>query len=84
LINHEKFAWLRVISELIVRIDETIEANDQATAEDARSLLTQTRKFLTPMEFGDAFAQKYQAALQRDPDVIMAHKDLRHAVLADN
>ncbi len=83
LINHEQFAWLHVLSELIVRIDETLEAEDEASTEDARSLLIHGRKLLTPSELGDAFAQKYQAALQRNPDVIMMQKELRETLSAE-
>ena len=36
-INHEQFAWLRPVSELIVRIDEMLDAKD-ATKEEAIAL----------------------------------------------
>ncbi len=81
LINHEQFAWLRIISELIVRIDEMLDADEPATSEDAGGLLEQARKLLTPSELGEAFAAKYQAALQNDPDVIITHKELRELLL---
>ncbi|MCI0389477.1 MAG: hypothetical protein MOB07_12040 [Acidobacteria bacterium] len=83
LINHEQFAWLRNISELIVSIDETLDADQPATIEDARNLLTQARKLLKPSELGEAFAQKYLAALQHDPNVVIAHKELRELLSAE-
>ena len=75
-INHEQFAWLRSISELIVRIDEMLDADEPATTGDAESLLAQARKLLRPSETGDAFERKYYAALQREPDAVLAHRDV--------
>ena len=34
-INHEQFAWLHPVSELIVRLDELLDADGPATADDA-------------------------------------------------
>ncbi len=53
-INHDQFAWLHRLSELIVQIDELIHAD----------------------EAGNDFAVKYDAAFQRNPDVVLAHADL--------
>jgi Mg2+ and Co2+ transporter CorA len=75
-INHEQFAWLHSISELIVRIDEMLDAEEPATADDAESLLAQARSLLRPSETGDDFARKYYAALQRDPDAVLAHGEV--------
>lgn len=38
-INHEQFAWLHPVSELIVRMDEMLDADEPATADDAAALL---------------------------------------------
>jgi hypothetical protein len=75
-INHEQFAWLHSISELIVSIDEMLDAEEPATDADAESLLTQTRALLKPSEEGAAFERKYYAALQRDPDIVLAHREV--------
>lgn len=74
-INHEQFAWLHSISELIVRIDEMLDADEPATAGDADSLLTQARALLKPLETGDEFARRYDAALQGNPDAVLAHRE---------
>ena len=75
-INHEQFAWLHSISELIVSIDEMLDAEEPATSADVESLLTQTRALLKPSEVGTDFERKYYAALQRDPDIVLAHRDV--------
>jgi hypothetical protein len=75
-INHEQFAWLRSISEHIVSIDELLWADEPATNADAESLLTQTRALLKPSEAGTDFERKYYAALQRDPDIVLAHREV--------
>jgi hypothetical protein len=76
LLNHEQFAWLRSISELIVRIDELLDADEPVTTVDAESLLKQARGLLKPSEEGNAFERKYFAALQRDPDAVLAHREV--------
>jgi hypothetical protein len=67
------FAWLHELSELVVQIDETLAADEPATASDASRLLAQARLLLTPNESGKGFRQQYYEALQRDPDVVIAH-----------
>lgn len=67
------FAWLRELSQLIVLIDETRDQEEPATALDADKLVAQSRNLLTPDESGQGFGRNYFAAMQRDPDVVMAH-----------
>jgi hypothetical protein len=75
-INHEQFAWLHRLSELIVQIDELLHADEPVTAEAIATLITDTRTLLTPNELGGHFAMRYDAALQRNPDVVLAHADV--------
>jgi hypothetical protein len=75
-INHEQFAWLHPISELIVSIDEMLDADEPATNADAESLLIQARTLLKPSEEGTDFERKYYAALQRAPDIVLAHREV--------
>jgi hypothetical protein len=82
LINHEQFAWLHRISELVVRIDEILEDEEPSTATNAAILLTEARSLLMPSETGDQFGKKYFEALQRQPDAVLAHKDVA-AILSD-
>ena len=71
------FAWLHPISELIVAMDEALDAKAKVplTAEMAGALVKQTASLLVASETGEGFARHYFDALQRDPDVVMAHAE---------
>jgi len=74
LVLHDPFfAWLHELSELIVAIDETLDADEAATGADAARLLAQARTLLTPVESGKGFRGQYFDALQREPGVVIAH-----------
>ena len=75
-INHEQFNWLHAVSQFIVRIDEMLDAEEPVTGTDAESLLIQARGLLKPTEEGTEFERNYLAALQRDPDVVLAHREV--------
>ena len=75
-INHEQFAWLHAVSELIVRIDELLDADEPATAGDADALFAEARALLKPSEAGGEFGRRYYAALQREPAAVLAHREL--------
>jgi hypothetical protein len=81
-INDPWFAWLHPLSELVVRIDETIEAGSPATAADGAALVEQIEHLLSPAEEGETFARRYFDALQRQPAVVLAHADVRRALKA--
>ena len=70
------FEWLRRLSELIVQIDETLDAVDSdkpLTEEDASALISRARVLLTPAETGSEFQKNYFLALQQSPDVVLLH-----------
>ena len=75
-INHKQFAWLHTISELIVRIDEMLSPKEPSLEADAQALLTQAQMLLTPSETGDQFQRRYYAALQSEPDAVLAHREV--------
>jgi len=79
-INDPWFAWLHSLSELVVRIDETIETDSPATDADAATLIDQVEKLLTASETGEGFHRRYYDALQRQPAVVMAHADVRRTI----
>jgi len=74
-----QFAWLRSMSELIVRIDELLD-NKEASDADLEDLLTSARALLTPAGQSTAFAREYEAALQRDPHVVVLHARVTRAL----
>lgn len=67
------FEWLHRLSELVVQIDEMLDADEPATAIDATRVIEQARMLLKPSEDGAGFGKRYYDALQRDPDVVLAH-----------
>ena len=75
-IDHDQFAWLHRLSELIVQIDELIHFDEPVTSEAIAALIADVQILLTPDEVGNDFAVKYDMALQRNPDVVLAHADV--------
>ena len=74
-INHAQFAWLRLISALVVQIDEMFDAEEPATLNDVENVLAEARALFTSPA-NEVFKEKYQAALQREPAVVMSHSDV--------
>jgi hypothetical protein len=77
LLADQNFSWLRKFSELIVWIDEVLDPKELTAEEEIENIFTQARKLLTPAELGEEFEHKYQDWLQRNADVILAHKEVR-------
>ncbi len=75
-LNDPSFAWLRELSRLVVTIDEALEAEEPPTRSDADRLVKLTRSLLSPGESGNQFETRYLAALQRDPNVVIAHSEM--------
>ena len=74
-LNHPQFAWLRIISALVVEFDEILNGEDPANVNDFAELTSQARRLLTAPENVE-FKTKYQAALQSEPAVVMAHSNV--------
>lgn len=75
-IEHEQFAWLHRISELVVQIDDMLRADEPVMPDNAQSLINVVRMLLTPSEFGNVFERKYHNALQREPGAVLAHAEV--------
>ncbi len=68
------FAWLRSFSEFIASIDDRLGQKDApVTRADVEAFAARARALLTPEEGALGFSGHYHTALQRDPDVILAH-----------
>ncbi|PYS81354.1 MAG: hypothetical protein DMF67_17050 [Acidobacteria bacterium] len=74
-LHDEWFAYLRPLSALVVQIDELLDA-EEATKEEADALVAQARAMLKPSETGSEFERRYYAAIQRDPEVIFAQREV--------
>lgn len=75
LTEHRWFAWLRPFSELIVEIDERLDAKEPVTVEDTAAFIERVAHLLKP-EIGANSEDLYDAAVQRDPNVAMAHSQI--------
>jgi hypothetical protein len=81
LVMHDPwFAWLHDLSELIVKIDELLDAKEPQAEADVEGVLRQARELTTPDENGGEFQQKYFKALQRSPDAVLAHAETTRVI----
>jgi len=71
------FAWLHELSEFVVLIDETLDAKQGLEGIEADRMIEQAWELIAPNETGTGFAKGYFEALQRDPDVVLAHGRMR-------
>jgi len=72
-LNDAWFAWLRPLSQAIAQLDELSESDDATSDETIPALLVSVQRLLMPMEEGEEFGRHYHGALQRNPDVVLAH-----------
>jgi hypothetical protein len=75
LMNDVQFAWLRPLSELIVRIDESLEIDVMEGPEvDVDGIIAVAASTIAADEQGDAAAQRHHKAMQEYPDAVFAHR----------
>ena len=78
------FTWLHPLSDILVGIDHLL--NDETfdtTAQNVDHLFHQVRLLLQPSVKGDGFERAYYEALQRAPDVVLAHFHVKQVLLAE-
>ena len=63
---------MRPISQLIVAMDEALDADEPLTTDSVDTLMNEP-VFLLSRRKGREFGERYMAALQRDPHVVLAH-----------
>ena len=71
------FAWLRPLSQLMARLDELSEENEASDRNEITAVIGSVRTLLMPSEDGNGFGRHYYEALQREPDVVLAHAAVR-------
>jgi len=69
------FAWLRKMSSLIALIDEAVSVRRSATETEANALLIQAKNLLDFADTDKNFNDKFQTALQKNPDAVIVHND---------
>ena len=67
------FAWLRLLSSLVVRIDERAAARPPLGPEDVSAFADEIHALLVSQIADDSFRAEYQRVLQEAPDAVVAH-----------
>lgn len=84
LTEHEHFAWLRQLSQLVVMMDEAMEEKPQMVRERADTLVEEARHLLIGSEEPTSFAQRYAALRSRAEAVNQAHEALAQILMLPN
>ncbi|WP_455388656.1 hypothetical protein [Petrachloros mirabilis] len=72
------FTWLHPIADLLVRIDHVLEDDScDITDENVEHFICEIDRLLHPSVEGDGFERAYYEALDRAPDVVLAHFRVR-------
>jgi len=76
LLNDPQFAWLRPISQLIVRIDELLGEKTPPMRNDVDAVVSQVKALTSPKAEGNIYERRYDTVLQENPDAVFAHRDV--------
>jgi hypothetical protein len=76
LLNDPQFAWLRPISQLIVRIDELLGEKAPPMRNDVDAVVSQVKILTSPKAEGNIYERRYDTVLQENPDAVFAHRDV--------
>jgi hypothetical protein len=80
LISDPELAWLNPLTSLIVRLDELREEETPESPARLDDCIAAIRKLLRPDAAGQGFHRKYDDAMQRSPDVVVAHGTVMRAL----
>ena len=68
------FAWLTPVTQLITAMDEMLDAKKEPlTVAAVDAVVDRIKTLLVATEAGEGFSRHYDEALQRNPDVVLAH-----------
>jgi hypothetical protein len=76
-LNDPWFTWLHPLSQLVVRIDDLLDNESELSPVEVEHFLIEARALIRPSEEGDGFERSYYEALQREPDVIFSHVEVK-------
>lgn len=82
--NDPWFAWLTPVTQLLAAVDETLDAKTPLTAASVESLMQRAGALLVATEDGEGFSRHYDEALQRSPEVVLAHAVVAKLIRAKN
>jgi hypothetical protein len=69
------FAWLRILSGQIVLIDEFLASKQPTIEADGKSLIEQTGRLLNFEDESEHFGDKFQEALQNNPNSVVNYNE---------
>lgn len=75
--NDPWFTWLHPLSNMVVRIDELLDSEERLSVDDVALIMAEVRTLIRPSEAGDGYERSYYEALQRAPDVVLAHCEMK-------
>lgn len=78
-LNHEQFAWLHPLSQLVVRIDVVLESEEPA-GKEAHEIVVQARVLIAPTSEKGVFQKRYSECFQANPAVVLAHGEVMHVL----
>jgi len=79
--NHPDFAWLRMLSEFMVEVDERLDEEAPLEPTELTALRETLERLIGPAEASSAvFREKYLSALHSSPDLTIQHGALRIAL----
>lgn len=76
LTEHERFAWLRQLSQLVVMMDEALEEKPAISPDRAQALLQEARHLLGDSGPPGSFTARYAALRSEDSAVADAHAEI--------
>mgnify|MGYP007126783721 CR=1 FL=1 len=79
LTEHERFIWLRQLSQLVVIMDEAMEEKPPISTERADELVGEAQHLLTGSDHPESFTMRYTALRQRIPTLEVAHAEILKA-----
>lgn len=80
LMEHERFAWLRQLSQLVVMMDEAMEEKPPITNERMDALVAEARHLLLGSEEPGSFAVRYAKARKHNAAVAAAHGEISRSL----
>ncbi len=82
LLHDEQFVWLRSLSGMIAEIDALVDGEEEIADDDVQRVFREVYRLLKSGSSG-TFHEKYVAALQDSPEVVMAHAEVSRVLGRD-
>ena len=83
-LNDPWFIWLCPLLDLLLRIEQLLDDDAcDITHENVEHLMAEVRTLTRPSIEGDGFERAYYEALQRAPDVVLAHFQVKRLLLEE-